>query len=151
MLFYGLFVSLCCFLIIMCGCCSLTCVTQSHLIKSALTLCAWLPLPVRHGLGVCLGWALFLITGTVPMELSALPHTVGLRSTLLLTPGACRTRVILAPPESTGKQNHQGKDLQATQYHGKSKCPLGRVVKVDITGTHTCQPRAEIVHTGGDR
>jgi len=36
---------------------------QSHLIKSALTLCAWLPLPILHGLGVSLGWTLFLIQG----------------------------------------------------------------------------------------
>jgi KDO2-lipid IV(A) lauroyltransferase len=34
---------------------------QSRLIKSALTLCAWLPLPILHGLGVFLGWTLFLI------------------------------------------------------------------------------------------
>lgn len=37
---------------------------QSRLIKSALTLCAWLPLPVLHGLGVLLGWTLFLIQGS---------------------------------------------------------------------------------------
>jgi len=36
---------------------------QSRLIKSVLTLCARLPLPVLHGLGVFLGWTLFLIQG----------------------------------------------------------------------------------------
>ena len=36
---------------------------QSRLIKCALTLCAWLPLPILHGLGVSLGWTLFLIQG----------------------------------------------------------------------------------------
>ena len=34
---------------------------QSFFIKSALRLCAWVPLPVLHGFGVCLGWLLFLI------------------------------------------------------------------------------------------
>jgi KDO2-lipid IV(A) lauroyltransferase len=34
---------------------------QSFFIKSALRLCAWVPLPVLHGIGVCLGWLLFLI------------------------------------------------------------------------------------------
>ena len=34
---------------------------QTFFIKSALRLCAWLPLPVLHGFGVCLGWLLFLI------------------------------------------------------------------------------------------
>jgi Kdo2-lipid IVA lauroyltransferase/acyltransferase len=36
---------------------------HGRLIKSALTLCAWLPLPVLHGLGVCFGWAFLLIPG----------------------------------------------------------------------------------------
>jgi len=36
---------------------------QSRLIKSALTLCAWLPLPVLHGFGRCLGCALLLTSG----------------------------------------------------------------------------------------
>lgn len=36
---------------------------QARLIKYALTLCAWLPLPVLHGFGACLGWAMFLIPG----------------------------------------------------------------------------------------
>jgi KDO2-lipid IV(A) lauroyltransferase len=36
---------------------------QSLLIKSALTFCAWLPLPVLHGLGTSLGWMLFLRQG----------------------------------------------------------------------------------------
>lgn len=43
---------------------------QSLLIKSALHLCAWLPLPLLHGLGVCLGWALFLIPCR-PREIAA--------------------------------------------------------------------------------
>ena len=34
---------------------------QSFFIKSALRLCAWLPLPVLHGFGACLGWLLFLL------------------------------------------------------------------------------------------
>ena len=36
---------------------------QSPLIKSALTFCAWLPLPLLHGLGTSLGWVLFLRQG----------------------------------------------------------------------------------------
>ena len=36
---------------------------QARLIKYALTLCAWLPLPVLHGCGACLGWTLFLMPG----------------------------------------------------------------------------------------
>ncbi|MGB5180066.1 MAG: lysophospholipid acyltransferase family protein [Gammaproteobacteria bacterium] len=31
------------------------------LIKSILYLCAFLPLPILHGIGVCIGWGLFLI------------------------------------------------------------------------------------------
>jgi KDO2-lipid IV(A) lauroyltransferase len=36
---------------------------KSRLIKHALTFCAWLPLPVLHAIGVCLGWMLFLTPG----------------------------------------------------------------------------------------
>jgi len=33
---------------------------QHILIKSVLHLCAYLPLPIIHGIGVCIGWGLFL-------------------------------------------------------------------------------------------
>ena len=32
-----------------------------NLIKSILYLCAYLPLPIIHGIGVCIGWGLLLI------------------------------------------------------------------------------------------
>lgn len=44
--------------------------SHSFLIKTALYFLAWLPLPVLHGLGACLGWCLWM-TPTRPKKIAA--------------------------------------------------------------------------------